>query len=556
MQSIINKTNITAATLFVGGLFAGWLLFSDGSETETHVHDAESIAEWTCSMHPQIRKTEPGACPLCGMDLIPVTQSTSALDPSAISMTEEAMKLASIQTVIVGNTAGNTSLRLFGKVKPDESMITTQAVHIPGRIEKLFVNTTGEVVKRGQLIATVYSPDLVTAQKELIEAKKMDAAYPQLLGAAKDKLRYWKIGEDQINRIVSSGEVQTEFNIYASTNGIVLKRNVAEGDYVQAGMMLFEIVNLSSVWIQFDGYESQLPFLKIGSAIEFTSDAVPGKTFSGKIGFIDPVMDPATRTSTVRVVYNNSDGRLKPDMFVTGVLQSKNVQQESITIPQTAVLWTGERSIVYVKNKEASPSFSLREVTLGEKQGDHYQIKSGLEAGEEIVMNGAFTVDAAAQLAGKPSMMGVEHKVEPNQNGTHPPLTNEAYQAILSGYLKLKDALVADDLQNAKKVAGMMASKVSAIDVLKREADLIQSAKKIEIARKSFQVISLALIELANNSEYPETLYVQFCPMADNNKGASWLSLSDEIRNPYFGASMLYCGEVTNEIGSKILINK
>lgn len=553
MNSIINKTTITAATLFAVGLFAGWLIFSDGTTAETHDHAAAEISEWTCSMHPQIRKTEPGACPLCGMDLIPVTQSTSTLDPSAISMTAEAMKLASIQTIIVGNTAGNTSLRLFGKVKPNESMIMTQAAHIPGRIEKLFINTTGETVKRGQLIAKVFSPDLVTAQKELLEAKKMEATYPQLLEAAKEKLGYWKINKDQINRILTSGEIQTEFNIYANTNGVVSKRNVAEGDYVQAGMTLFEIINLSSVWIQFDAYESQLPFLRVGAAIEFTSHAVPGKTFSGKISFIDPVMDPQSRTSTVRVVYNNTDGTLKPDMFVTGILQSKSVQQDLITIPQTAVLWTGERSIVYVKSKEESPAFALREVTLGEKQGYSYQIKSGLEPGEEIVMNGAFTVDATAQLAGKPSMMGVDRKMESNLNETFPPVTNEAYQAILSDYLKLKDALVADDLVTAKKVAYTMASNVSAIEILKKEVNLIQSAKKIEIARKSFQMISVALIELANNAEYPETLYVQFCPMADNNKGASWLSLSDEIRNPYFGASMLNCGEVTNEIESNNL---
>ena len=587
MNNIINKTNITAAALFVVGLFAGWLIFSNNAQVESHDHASEEVTEWTCSMHPQIRKSEPGACPLCGMDLIPVSQSNSSIDPAAIVMTEEAIKFASIQTIIVGSMSGNTSLRLFGKVKPNESSITTEAAHVPGRIEKLFVNTTGETVKRGQIIAKIYSPELVTAQKELLEAKKMKDTYPQLVEAAKEKLRYWKISNEQIEKILSSGEVQQNFNIHSHTNGVVLKRNVAEGDHIQEGTMLYEIVDLSTVWIQFDGYESQLPFLKIGATIDFTTDAVPGKNFTGKINFIDPIMDPNTRTSTVRVVYPNKNGELKPDMFVSGVIQAGTKNKEAITIPQTALLWTGVRSVVYVKQtSDAAPSFALREVTLGEKQGDQYQIKSGLEMGEEIVMNGAFTVDAAAQLAGKPSMMNPKggigntgshnHGNQPASNSSTKTEDHTSFevsvsakrelQPLFSAYLNFKEDLANDNLNAAKKSGISMQTALSKIDMrlfsgkahevwmeysneIEKSMEHIPHASDIAVLRKAFQPISNTMIKLANTFKpLDKVVFVQFCPMADDNKGASWLSLSDEIKNPYFGASMLSCGEVTNEI--------
>jgi Cu(I)/Ag(I) efflux system membrane fusion protein len=341
------------------------------------------------------------------MDLIPLQNSDVALDEQAIEMSESAIKLAEVQTSIV--TRGNISkeVRLYGKIQADERLLKSQTAHIPGRIEQLLVNVTGENVKKGQLIAKIYSPELVTAQKELLEAKEMAGTYPALLDAAREKLRLWKLTDEQIEEIEKSDTTKTVFDVFATTSGIVTNRKVNTGDYVSRGDVLFEVADLSRVWVLFDAYESDLTWISPGQNVEFTTQSIPGKTFSGKITFIDPVVDASTRITKVRVEAPNSGGQFKPEMFVNGVVQSQITGSgEQLIIPQSAVLWTGTRSVVYVKLPEADhPTFKMREITLGSSMEDSFVVLDGLAEGEEIVSNGTFSVDAAAQLAGKTSMM-------------------------------------------------------------------------------------------------------------------------------------------------------
>jgi Cu(I)/Ag(I) efflux system membrane fusion protein len=265
-------------------------------------------------------------------------------------------------------------------------------------------------VKKGQLIARIYSPELITAQKELLEALTLGEKYPAILEAARGKLHNWKLSDQQIQNIETSGEVTSTFDIYANTSGIVTARKVNEGDYISKGALLFDVADLSKVWAVFDAYESDLPWVSLGQKVEFTAQAIPGKIFEGKVSFIDPVIDPATRIVRVRVELSNSGLQLKPEMFINGIVKS-NIKDagQQLTIPQSAVLWTGTRSIVYVKIPGTEhPAFKMREITLGVSMKDSYVVLDGLAEGEEIVTNGAFSVDAAAQLAGKPSMLNQE----------------------------------------------------------------------------------------------------------------------------------------------------
>lgn len=401
--------------ILVIGMLLGWLFFggNDAPKSEdehNHVEGMETI--WTCSMHPQIQMKEPGQCPLCGMDLIPLESNESAIDPNAIQMTEDAMKLANIQTMMVGDGTGTSKkLALNGKVQIDERKLYTQSTHIPGRIEKLTVNFTGEKVNRGQTLAMVYSPELVTAQEELLQAYRMKEAQPELFEAAKQKLSNWKIGENTINRIISANKPIQQFPITADVSGIITAKKVDLGDYVGQGMPIYEIADLSSLWVLFDVYESDMPWVKVGDKISYTVQSLPGESFEGVISFIDPLINPQTRVASARVEVKNQENKLKPEMFVSGVVNnsvSKSASKD-IVIPKSAVMWTGERSVVYIKNTVSNKvNFKLREVTLGASLGDAYIIKEGLTAGEEIVVNGTFTVDAASQLAGKPSMMSPE----------------------------------------------------------------------------------------------------------------------------------------------------
>lgn len=409
MKSLINtfKNKTVQLTLVaLGGLLLGWLLFHGPStQKEAHHHDEVEKGIWTCSMDPQVKMDKPGLCPICGMDLIPlVTGGGSTMDSSALYLTPEAIQLANITTSVVSTANPVKELRLFGKVQADERLLESQTAHIPGRIEKLYISFTGESVRKGQLLALINSPDLISAQEELLETSKSRADQPELFEASKDKLRQWKLTEAQIDQIIRSGKVKNNFEVLAGSSGIVTSKRINAGDYVNPGTVLFEVANLSRVWVLFDAYESDLPFLKVGNSIAFSLQALPESNFTANIKFIDPVMDPTSRVAKVRVEVSNASGKLKPEMFATGVVQANlNQFKDKLVVPTTAVLWTGKRSIVYVKQSDSS--FKMREVELGPMLGNSYVVLDGLTDGEEIVTEGSFSVDAASQLEGKSSMM-------------------------------------------------------------------------------------------------------------------------------------------------------
>jgi membrane fusion protein, copper/silver efflux system len=390
------------------GFFFSWVIFHH-SEKEVKAPTEEAKSEiWTCSMHPQIQRSAPGKCPICGMDLIPLVQNTAPDDSAAVHLTADAAELANIQTSVVSRQKPVKDVRLYGKVQADERLIQSQVAQIPGRIEKLLVNFTGEAVHRGQALALIYSPELITAQQELLEAAKSKEAQPEIYEAAKERLLQWKLTGNQIKAIEHSGKVQSSIAVASTTNGIVTARRVNTGDYVGQGSVLYEITDLSRVWVLFDAYETDLPFLNKGNQISFTIQALPETKFSEKIAFIDPVLDPLTRVAKVRVEISNPSGKLKPEMYATGIVASSlDTFRDQLVIPRSAVLWTGKRSIVYVKQPNSTePIFKIREIELGPALGNSYVVTSGLDEGEEIVTQGAFSVDAAAQLEGKPSMMG------------------------------------------------------------------------------------------------------------------------------------------------------
>ncbi len=413
MNKIFSNQFVRSGLLIVIGLFLGWIVFhSPEKVVETHNHSVEEIKSeiWTCSMHPQIRMDKPGKCPICAMDLILLNQSGGAnIDPAAIHFTKEAAGLASVLTTVVGRQKPVKEVRLYGKVQADERLRQNQVSFISGRIEKLMINFTGESVRKGQAMVLIYSPELVTAQQELLEAAKTKQSQPEIYEASKEKLRQWKLTETQISAIENSGEVKANMEIASTASGIVTARRVNNGDYVSQGSVLYEVSDLSHVWVLFDAYESDLPFLKKGDKVEFTIQAMPGSSMSGTINFIDPMIDPVNRVAKVRVEISNPGGKLKPEMFATGMVKANLDEfKDKLVIPRTAVLWTGKRSIVYVKQHGDDPIFKIREIELGPMLGNSYVIVSGLADGEEIVTEGAFSVDAAAQLEGKPSMMNQE----------------------------------------------------------------------------------------------------------------------------------------------------
>lgn len=410
MKKIFSNPYFRYSIFIVVGIVLGWIFFHSPDKSEmVHNHSSEESKSqiWTCSMHPQIRKSEPGKCPICGMDLIPLVQNESPEDSGAIHFTKEAAELANVLTSVVSRQKPIKEVRLYGKVQADERLIQSQVAHVPGRIDKLMVNFTGELIHRGQTLAMIYSPELITAQQELLEAAKTKALQPEIYEAAKERLSQWKMTDQQISAIENSGKVQNSIEIESNTSGIVTAKRVNTGDHVGEGSVLYEISDLSHVWVLFDAYESDLPFLNKGNKITFSVQALPETKFTGVIAFIDPVIDPLTRVAKVRIEINNQSGKLKPEMYVTGIVEANlDKYNDKLVIPRSAVLWTGKRSIVYVKLPGTNaPVFKIREIGLGPTLGNSYVVTDGLKEGEEIVTEGAFSVDAAAQLEGKPSMM-------------------------------------------------------------------------------------------------------------------------------------------------------
>jgi len=590
MKNINRNTIIIALATLVVGLILGWLLFG-GKSSPNHDHKITETKQrvWTCSMHPSVRQNEPGKCPICGMDLIPLEADHGEENPLEIKMSAVAIKLANIQTSIVGAENPVKEILLNGKVQTDEKNVYTQTSHIAGRIEDLKLSITGEYVRKGREIALVYSPELVTAQKELFEAYKIRESQPELYSAAREKLMNWKLTEKQIDGILEKGMLKENFPIISDASGVVTKKSVNLGDYVKQGSALYEIANLSNLWILFDVYESALPWVKVGDELEYSVQSLPGETFTGKIDFIDPVINPKTRVAKARISVSNKDAKLKPEMFASAVIKSSiQKDEQSQVVPKSAVMWTGKRSVVYVKSEtDAGVAFEMREVTLGPSLGDSYLIESGLQSGEEIATNGTFSIDAAAQLAGKPSMMspeggslmsGHQHGGISGDAGMHIQRVNlanaisvssEARQALsklIDSYLHLKDALVNDDYESSMRYAKQVSKDVDGISMNLFTGDAYQiwmeegaplldlikqvaNAEDIEKARKPFKPFSAHLINLALAFQpVDKPLYVQHCPMADDFKGADWLSTEDNVMNPYYGASMLTCGEVKDTI--------
>lgn len=579
MKKINNSWTIGLAGLIIGSLLTMFVMRSGSHHGHAdHQHrsgqgsgtNEETI--WTCSMHPSIRQPEPGDCPICGMDLIPAGESDND-DPLVLQMTDEAVKLANIQTTIVntGGASSEQSLRLSGKVQSDERLASSQVAQVGGRIEKLYVSFTGEQVREGQKLADIYAPELITAQRDLLEANKLAGLNPKLVEAARTKLRYWKISDEQIATIEASGEIQETFPVRATASGVVTNRRVAVGDYIRQGEPLFDLIGLQRVWVLFDAYEEDLAKLRLGSKITFTTPAIPATTFQASVSFIDPIINARTRTASVRVELNNPRGQLKPEMLVNGTLEQNTSSNTKVMAPKSAVLWTGARSVVYVKIPDTDiPSFQFREVELGEAIGNKYEITNGLTPGEEIVTYGGFVIDAAAQLNNQASMMNQEVLLKKEDSGTAIPDytadTPEDFRLqikeVVSSYLDLKDALVETDADAAAEQATNFGRSLSKVDMnlllgaaheywmeqlpaLKAHSSKIGKLEDVEAQRTQFDFLSQAMIQVVKAFGLQnETYYVQYCPMAFNDQGAAWLSAEDQVLNPYFGDVMLRCGVI------------
>jgi Cu(I)/Ag(I) efflux system membrane fusion protein len=474
---------VAAVLVFAAGYIIRGLTEVDGAKTsvEPKAASAETEEWWTCSMHPQIRQPKPGKCPICGMDLIPVKAEQEQANARQIVFSEEALKLMEVETARVKRKFVENEIRMTGKIEYDESRVKEITAWVPGRIDRLYVDFTGTLVRKGDHMVYLYSPQLLSAQAELLQAVKavgetsgatelIQRSNAATLEAAREKLRLLGLQKEQIEEIEKTGRTTDHLTIYAPIGGIVIAKHANAGDYVETGAKIYTIADLSQVWVKLDAYESDMMWIRYGQEVEFTTEAYPGEVFKGTISFIDPMLNPTTRTVKLRLNVANPDGRLKPEMFVRAVARSKvaaggMVMDEDMTgkwicpmhpsvvktepgecdicgmdlvkteslgyittkqageppvvIPATAALITGRRAVVYVRLEgREKPTFEGREIMLGPRAGDYYLVKEGLAEGEQVVTKGNFKIDSALQIQAKPSMMNREGQ-ESHHNHQH-----------------------------------------------------------------------------------------------------------------------------------------
>ena len=383
---------------------------------------AEEGVIWTCSMHPHIQMPEPGSCPICGMDLIAMAPESGGEDsgPTTLVLSERAQKLAEIQTTPVRRQEAEAHIRMVGKLEADETRVRNISARVPGRIDRLHVDYTGMSIRKGQKLFDLFSPELLSAQEELIQSiqaagdlrqsglESTRRSADRMIDAARDRLRLWGLTQEQIVEIENRGTSSEQITIYSPISGVVLALNKAEGEYIETGTDVYSIADLSSLWLQLDAYESDLVWLRTADTVYFETDAYPDETFAGQVAFVDPVLTERSRTIKVRVNVPNKSGRLRPGMFARATLLSSLTEENDplpLVIPTSAPLLTGKRAVVYVAHPEKPGRFDGRIVSLGPRAGDVYVVYAGLEEGEFVVTNGAFKIDSALQIRAKQSMM-------------------------------------------------------------------------------------------------------------------------------------------------------
>lgn len=554
------KHILIGISLIALGLIAGrFILPSTPARHEATPHSEEHSQEatiWTCSMHPQIQQGEPGDCPICGMDLIPLVDDSDASGARELSMSESSKALAQIQTSPVLRTHPSHNIRLVGQLARDESKVKSLTARFPARVDKLTVDAVGIAVAQGQLLATIYSPELLSAQRELLAAYQRDPD-GRLTQAARAKLRLWDLPAEQIDTLLQSGETQEKVALHSPVDGVVVTKQVNEGDYLKTGQPLYTIVDLSQLWLYLNAYESDLAWLKVGQLVQFTVKSYPGESFEGSIEFIEPEIDAKTRTIPIRVIVPNPNNRLKPGMFATAIAEApmNTTDAPPLLVPASAVLRTGKRAVVYIQKTDTErPTFEGREIVLGPRAGDHFIVAEGLVEGEHVVTHGAFKIDSALQIQAKPSMMNPASDLHAAQQQPTPSeLTISTEQAVqlLPAYLAMQSSLAADDLAAAQAQAKAMMAITGHAGALPELIHTMLDAESLDALRKPhFETLSNALIAAVQETPdaFENDLFIMHCPMVYGDRGADWLQSNDQLQNPYFGAMMLKCGDVVETI--------
>lgn len=438
----------------------GWFAWKHAGHDHAADKAGQANGTYTCPMHPFIVKDKPGSCPICNMSLVKKVEGAQAdaktmeaLGQIALSPTQ--MVMSNVKTVEVKAMPLDNEINAVGIVQYDQRRQARVTAWVAGRIDRLYVNAVGDYVSKGRPVAEVYSPDLVAAQQEYLLALKSRERFKNsplasisqggegLVSSARQRLLLLGVKEQQIASLEKGGEPTIKLPVYTPLSGVVIEKLAVEGQYVNTGDPLFAIADLSTVWVEAEVYEGDFAAIKIGQRVEVVSQSYPGKTFSGRVTFIYPFLDPKTRTVKVRVELANPGLLLKPDMFVNTRIKAH--MGSALAVPVGAVIDTGNRQVAWVEMEPGK--FEPRDVKVGARSGDYVQILSGLKAGEKVAASGAYLIDSEAQLRGGAAQDHSQHgEKRQDGNGTPPaPAGHEGHGGAAP--VPKKDDLKMDDMK-------------------------------------------------------------------------------------------------------------
>ena len=509
------------------------------------------------AMHPWVKSDKPGRCTICGMELTPVYEGDKGVEAGGdvVSLSQSMVQVLRVQTVEAKKRPLAKTLTFAGVVDDDSRRHRIISAYVDGRIEKLYINHHGAEIVEGKPLAEIYSPSLLQAERE----------YRSLTGPLRQnvalRLRQMGLTTEQIEALPQKSPDALTTEILAPISGTTVNDDLYAGQYVTAGQKLFELADFSTMWFVFRVYESDIPWLKIGQAVEVTTPSAPGRVFTSTIAFIDPNFDPVTRATQVRVELPNpmEDGRRTLLHRLYGDATVALDAPEVLTVPRSAVMQTGPEAVVYVEHEGGNYA---RQVVQTGRRGDAFvEILSGVSEGDRVVTNGNLLIDGQAE-------MNRSFSTQPAMPMTPAPALTDAQRRAIEAFAKTADAIGAalakDDLAafNTAGADAMPATEALAA-ALKDHAELapalktlsearhLHGAADLAAARKMFHPFSTAAVALLGplrKGVAPETVEVFECPMVDKAvpgapKKGRWLQLAGtDIRNPYFGAEMLDCG--------------
>ena len=516
-------------------------------------------AVYQCPMHPWIRSDRPGdRCTICGMALVAANPDAASADPNLVTLTPAQAAVVGVQTAPVRRGPLTRTLRVSGVIEDDDTRHRILAARVPGRVERLYVNYVGAEVEAGAPLATVFSPEMLTAQRQYLERLKGGAIVSSQAerAAARERLLELGLTEEEIRILDNTLKPTAMVTVRSPLSGTVVSRFVYEGQYVETNDRLFEVGDFSRMWFVFDAYEPDLAWLAPGQTVEVKVASLPERILSAPITFIDPNLNEMTRTARVRVILENAERRLLHRQTAHAVVSGSG--PETLLVPRSAVLQHRGRPLVYLDR--GGQGYLAREVRLGRMGDTDAEVLGGLAEGDRVVTEAALILDGQAQLA-HAAASGGGHDHGPGmptrvQAGT-PPHDEAAYLLLRALVYAAADAaafLANDDLPGYQKAlpalreahaAYLEGYRHAARGPLAAYTGKLAAGPDLDAARRAFEPYSTALADLAREEHlhHRGEIYIYQCPMTPVLGTARWLSRSNQLRNPFFGSAMLECGD-------------